>query len=225
MLYLSKCFKNRSSCTILQVTKKLGGNTAGTASWARNVGNEHGHVLSSVLTDSEGDGLGDMVTGLVESYRKSNVPPPKLLYVDRDCCSTKLKSHFHELSNLVVRLDVWYFMRRFAAGCYSESHALYATFMSRLSACVFEWDTKDLQRLYAAKRGQLSARGVWRKRKEDVAMHITKKELAFHCKRRIRGVEETTRLIEDLIDSFSSDKGKDTMSIPLLNKTSIQQIW
>ena len=51
------------------------------------------------------------------------------------------------------------------------------------------------------------------------------KELAFHCKRRIRGVEETTRLIEDLINSFSSDKGKDTMSIPLLNKTSIQQIW
>ena len=225
MLYLSKCFKNRSSCTILQVTKKLGGNTAGTASWARNVGNELGHVLSSVLTDSEGDGLGDMVTGLVERYRNSNVPPPKLLYVDRDCCSRKLKSHFHEWSNLVIRLDVWHFMRRFAAGCCSESHALYATFMSRLSACVFEWDTKDLQRLYAAKRGQLSARGVWRKRKEDVAMHITKKELAFHSKRRIRGVEETTRLIEDLIDSFSSDKGKDTMSIPLLNKTTIQQIW
>ena len=136
----------------------------------------------SVLTDSEGDGLGDMVTGLVERYRKSNVPPPKLLYVDRDCCSTKLKSHFQELSNLVIRLDVWHFMRRFAAGCCSESHALYATFMSRLSACVFEWDTEDLQRLYAAKRGQLSASGVWRKRKEDVAMHITKKELAFHCK-------------------------------------------
>ena len=116
-------------------------------------------------------------------------------------------------------------MRRFAAGCCSESHALYATFMSRLSACVFEWDTKDRQRLYAAKRGQLSVRGVWRKRKEDVAMHITKKELAFHCKRRIRGVEETTPLIEDLIDSFSSDKGKDTMNIPLMNKTSIQQIW
>ena len=38
-------------------------------------------------------------------------------------------------------------------------------------------------------------------------------------------MEETTRLIKDLIDSFSSDKGKDTMSVPLLNKTSIQQIW
>ena len=67
----------------MQVTEKLGGNTAGTASWATNVGNELGLVLSSVLTDSEGDGLGDMVTGLVERYRNSNVPPPKLLYVDR----------------------------------------------------------------------------------------------------------------------------------------------
>ena len=36
-------------------------------------------------------------------------------------------------------------------------------------------------------------------------------------------MEETTRLIEDLIDSFSSDKGKDTMKIPPY--TSIQQIW
>ena len=146
-------------------------------------GNELAQVLSSVLTDLEGDGLGDMVTGLVERYRNCNLPPPKLLYVDRDCCSTKLKSHFHEWSNLVIRLDVWHFMRRFAGGCCSESHALYATFMSRLSGCVFEWDTEDLQRLYAAKRGQLSASGVWRKRKEDVAMHITKKELALHCKR------------------------------------------
>ena len=89
MLYFSKCFKNLSSCTILQVTKKLGGNAAGTASWATNVGNELGQlVLSSVLTDSEGDGLGDMVTDLVERYRNSDVLPPKLLYVDRDCCST-----------------------------------------------------------------------------------------------------------------------------------------
>ena len=37
-------------------------------------------------------------------------------------------------------------------------------------------------------------------------------------------MEETTRLIEDLINMFSSDKGKDTMGIRLL-KTSIQQIW
>ena len=48
---------------------------------------------------------------------------------------------------------------------------------------------------------------------------------AMHCKRRTRGVEETTRLTKDLIDTFSSDKGNDTMGIPLLNKTSIQQIW
>ena len=54
--------------------------------------------------------------------------------------------------------------------------------MSRLCACVFEWDTEDLQRLYAAKRDQLSASGVWSKWKEDVAMHITKKEPALHCK-------------------------------------------
>ena len=96
--------------------------------------------------------------------------------------------------------------------------------MSRLSACVFEWDVEDLQRLYAAKKSQLSARGIWSTRQEDISMHITKKELALHCKRQTRGVEETTRLIKELIDTFSSDKGKDTMGIPLLNSTAIQQI-
>ena len=145
----------------MQVTRKLGGKAAGTASWATNVGNEYGQVLMSVLTDSEGDGLGDMARGLMRRYSTSQVPPPKVPYVDRDYRSTKLKSHFKDWGNLVICLDVWHFLQRFASGCSSESHTLYATFMSRLSACVFEWDADDLQRLYAAKKSQLSARGIW----------------------------------------------------------------
>ena len=80
------------SFQILQVTRKLEGKAAGTASWATNVGNEYGQVLMSVLTDSEGDGLGDMAEGLTRRYSTFQVPPPKVLYVDRDCCSTKLVS-------------------------------------------------------------------------------------------------------------------------------------
>lgn len=132
---------------------------------------------------------------------------------------------FHEWGDTALRLDVWHFMRRFAAGCSSESHALYPTFMSRLSGCVFEWDSEDLQRLYAAKQSELRAKGVWSVRKEDVSLHVTKKELALHCKRHTRGIPETTRLIKELIDVFASDKGKDTMGIPLLNSGTIEQIW
>lgn len=36
--------------------------------------------------------------------------------------------------------------------------------------------------------------------------HISKKELAMHCKHRTRGVGETTRLIKDLIDTFASER-------------------
>ncbi len=207
------------------MTKKLAGKAAGTASWVTNVGNEYGQVLVSVVTDSEGDGLGDMIAGLMKRYKDAEVPPPKVLYVDRDCCSYKLKNKFNDWGEMAIRLDIWHFMRRFAAGCVSESHALYPTFMSRLSGCIFEWDAEDLQRLYAAKESELTAKGVWSVRKEDILLHINKKELALHCKRRTRGIAKTTQLIKELIDAFSSDKGKDTMGIPLLNIDTMQQIW
>lgn len=129
-----------------QVTKKLGGKAAGAATWVTNVGNEFGQVLMSVLTDSEGGGLNDMTEGLMQQHREANATPPKVLYVDRDCCSWRMQAKFHHWEQMEIKLDVWHFLRRFATGCSSESHALYSTFMSRLSACVFEWDPEDLQR-------------------------------------------------------------------------------
>ncbi|KAJ8034188.1 hypothetical protein HOLleu_20922 [Holothuria leucospilota] len=53
----------------------------------------------------------------------------------------------------------------------------------------------------------------------------SKKELQLHCKRRTRGTAETSRLIKEVIDIFSSDSGKDTMGISLLHRDSILQIW
>ncbi|XP_071827724.1 uncharacterized protein [Apostichopus japonicus] len=185
----------------------------------------------SVMTDSEGEGLLDMATGLMQRYRLANeMPPPKLLYVDRGCCLctgnySKLKEMFHEWSDLFIRLDIWHFLRRFSLGCTSQSHALYPAFMSQLSACIFEWDAADLAQLRLAKEAELGASGVWSLEKQNVALHITKKELQLHCRRRTRGTEDTTRLIKEVIDVFSSERGKDTMGIPLLHPDSIQMIW
>ncbi|XP_072563185.1 uncharacterized protein [Paramormyrops kingsleyae] len=124
-----------------KVTKKLAGAAAGTMAWSTNVGNEHGQVLMSVLTAHEGDGLLPMATGLMRRYREAGVPPPKLLYVDRDCCSSVGKSRvaamFCEWEELVVRLDVWHLMRRFAVGVTTDSHQLYGLFMAKLSSCIF----------------------------------------------------------------------------------------
>ncbi|KAJ7985052.1 hypothetical protein DPEC_G00361140 [Dallia pectoralis] len=67
-----------------KVTNKLAGAAAKTAAWATNVGNEYGQVLLSVLTCAEGEGLLPMAAGLIERYRLAGVPPPQLMYVDRD---------------------------------------------------------------------------------------------------------------------------------------------
>lgn len=67
------------------MTKKLAGAASDTAAWVTNVGNEHGQVLISVLTCSEG--LSPMAAGLMRRYRLAGVPPPQLMYVDRDCCN------------------------------------------------------------------------------------------------------------------------------------------
>lgn len=218
------------NCLIyFQITRKLAGRAAGTASWCTNVGNEHGQVLISVMTDSEGEGLADMAEGLMQRYQLSNQPPPKLMYVDRGCCfgtgnNSKLQELFHEWSDLIIRLDIWHFLCRFSVACTSQSHALYSAFMSRLSACLFEWDAEDLTRLRRSKEAELSS-GVWSLEKDNVDLHISKKELQLHCKRRTRGTAETSRLIKEVIDIFSSDSGKDTMGISLLHRGSILQIW
>lgn len=59
------------------VVRKLAGRARSTAAWATNIGNEHGHVIMSVLTASEGWGLMKMAEGLVRRYRDAAVPPPR----------------------------------------------------------------------------------------------------------------------------------------------------
>ena len=80
-------------------------------------------------------------------------------------------------------------------------------------AHIFQWDAEDLQQLHAAKQSELHAKGTWSMQKKDVLLHTTRKELALHCRRQTRGTAETARLIKELIDVFSSDKGKDAILI------------
>ncbi len=145
-----------------------------------------------VLTATEGDGLLPMCSGLVERYNRAGEAPPKVLYVDRDCCSAtgkgKAAALFAEWDQLAVRLDVWHFMRRFAVGVTTDCHPLYSVFMKNLSACIFEWDASDVERLKEAKRSS--------------GCQPTSKELARHCRRRTRGAQETKQLIEKLLRDF-----------------------
>eukprot|EP00063_Salmo_salar_P065245 XP_014040080.1 PREDICTED: uncharacterized protein LOC106593263 [Salmo salar] len=213
-----------------KVTKKLASTAADTAAWVTNVGNEYGQVLVSVLTAGESEGLLPMAAGLMERYRLAGVAPPQLMYVDRDCCSSfggsKTAAMYNEWDQLVVRLDIWHLMRRFASGVTTESHQLYGPFMRQLSACIFEWDAGDVRRLLEAKRSELEGKhGMVGLTEAEVSRQIGRKEMALHCRRRTRGAAVTEVLLLDLLETFNSEKRVDTLGIPLLDSIRIQAIW
>ncbi len=82
--YLSRLDEVKASVTTLfgQVLKmdstkknlrKLADQARSTTARASTIGNEHGHVLMSVLTASEGWGLMKMAEGLVKCYKDTEV--------------------------------------------------------------------------------------------------------------------------------------------------------
>ncbi len=114
------------------------------------------------------------------------------------------------LPDLMIRLDIWHFMRRIALGCTTDAHQLYPIFMSRLSACIFEWDAADVSMLRKAKRELLLSQGWPALTDEDVNKHLTREELALHCRRRTCGEETTILLLERVLTELLSSKGNDS---------------
>lgn len=192
--------------------------------------NELGQILISVLTAQEGPGLDVMVADLVRRYSQAGMPPPELLYVDTGCCmesggQTKLQQRFGGWPDLIIRLDIFHFMRRLAAGCTTDAHPLYPIFMARLSVCIFEWDPEDVALLRRSKRVHLQQEGVPGITDAMIDRSISKEELALHCRRRTRGEETTKNLIGHLLDELMGEKGKDLLGVPLLDSVRMEHIW
>ncbi|XP_070403353.1 uncharacterized protein [Nothobranchius furzeri] len=208
-----------------KIVRKLAGHSRGTAAWATNMGNEHGQIIMSVLTVSEGHGLGKMVEGVIKRYHDAGVSPPEVLYVDRDCCGS---SHLHKMirawQNTSICLDIWHFMRRIAVGCTTDSHPLYAGFMNKLSHCIFMWDDCDLQALKEAKRAELEAK-LLHPTDADLLRNISRAEMARHCKRTTRSSSEMETLISELIEAYSGHKGGNSLGVPLINSERMAEIW
>ena len=129
-----------------------------------------------------------MATGIIRRYEVAGIPPPVLLYTDPDCCGEKkVSSLFTTWQELNVR--------RFAAGCTTDSHPLYAK-----SSDQTPWD-------------------------EDIMQHSTKKELSLHVRRKMRRIQVTTILISNLLEAFSGSQENDTLGVPLLDCDHIWTIW
>ncbi|XP_062250347.1 uncharacterized protein LOC133959246 [Platichthys flesus] len=212
-----------------KITKKLAGTAKGTAHWLTSVGNEYGQVLISVMTAQEGAGLDLMAAGLMKRYQLAGVDPPVALYVDCGCCTeggeTKLKARFSGWPDIIVRLDIWHFMRRLALGCTTDAHQLYPGFMSRLSASIFEWDAADLALLREAKRQQLRSQGLPSLTDGDIDKQLSREEMSLHCRRRTRGEETTIRLLEELLGLLMGSRGNDSSGVPLFDRERMEHIW
>lgn len=219
--------KKHKFCSYFQITKKLAGEASRTAAWSTNISNEHGQVLQSVLTAAEGVGLELLASGIVKRYQDAGVPPPALMYVDSHCCgnSKLMRVYTDAWPSLIVRLDVWHFMRRLAVGVTTDTHRLYGTFMSQLSHAIFQWDREDLNRLKEAKRAEMALAHITNPSEGDVISRIDRKEMALHCRRTTRGVVQTTEMIQLLLEMFDSEQGKDTMGVPLFHSERIWEIW
>ena len=115
-------------------------------------------------------------------------------------------------------------MHRFTQGLTTEQHPLYATFLSKLSSCIFEWDEQDIARLRSAKRGELKQqRGGHEPTDSQVTASITTAELARHCRRRTRGAEGIRHMIQGLLDAMWDLT--DSTGLPFINKDSMARVW
>lgn len=94
--------------------------------------------------------------------------------------------------------------------------------MAQLSRCIFEWDEDDLNLLMTAKRGELTQAGLSNPTDSATRKALTRKELGRHCRRRTRGTESTTDLIEELLLSLTA--ATDSLGVLLLREE-MKDIW
>ncbi|CAB1435053.1 unnamed protein product [Pleuronectes platessa] len=180
-----------------KITKKLAGDIADSATWMTNVTNECGQLLNCVLTTGEGAGLDELCQRIVKRYKKAGEPEAEVIYVDRDCCSGT------GTSPVLSWLRPW---------------------KTILSHCIFEWDQEDIRSLKEAKKSELQKQHAGHAPTEaQVLANISSSELGRHCKRRTRGVEETRRLIDGLLESMW--ELTDTTGLRLINPESMTNMW
>ncbi|CAL8343348.1 unnamed protein product [Merluccius merluccius] len=92
------------------------------------------------------------------------------------------------------------------------------------SSCIFEWDKQDICLLKEAKRAELKKKHQGHEPTDaQVLASISSKELAKHCRRKTRGVEETRALIKSLLDSMW--QLVDGTGLHLINQEHMSRVW
>ncbi|XP_034529153.1 uncharacterized protein LOC117804844 [Notolabrus celidotus] len=60
---------------------------------------------------------------------------------------------------------------------------------------------------------------------QDINRHLSRGELALHCRRRTRGEEATTQMLEELLQGLTGTSGNDSLGVPLFDMDRMEHIW
>ena len=190
-------------------------------------------VLISVCTASEQtEALQKMADGLIERYRQAGKPPPRLIYTDRDCCdgagnlSKPIKRLFeHAWPDLLVKEDIWHWMRRLGKCATSSQHPLYGRFLGSLTEQIFAWVDGDVRQLEKAKLAELKAANPH-------MAEVTEKDLVIplsvkrqFCRRVTRDPEDIRVRVRRTIDAFLGEEAKDFQHNPLFHEEEVLKAW
>ncbi|XP_056432004.1 uncharacterized protein LOC130370300 [Gadus chalcogrammus] len=216
-----------------KICKKLSGHGRGTAEWCTNVANELGQVLMSVFICEESlPCLKPMADGLMERYRRAGEGPPELMYVDCGCCRVHGVSSLEHLfsdwanSGMMVRLDIFHWIKRFDAAVRTDHHPKYALFKSALSAAVFTYNKDDMALLIQAIRAGNTTRYASLTDAEMIEIYFSEEDLRHFVRRITLGAQESFLRVQTAINSLKGAAGLDENQAPLFkDAAAIDRVW
>ena len=136
--------------------------------------NSHKMILSFVMVnDDSTEQLEDLVEAIALRYAEAQEPPPHTIYQDKECCSgfretvapvhviddlcrtnrreTKMLRLFRRLNpSIVLKLDIFHWMRRLLKGITNEKHAFVPGFFREIRMAMFVLFKEDFDRLLQA---------------------------------------------------------------------------
>lgn len=164
-----------------------------------NVLNEIGQCVAFVVApDDSAAPLQCMWRGLRGRYTENKFPDPRVVYVDKNCCSGN--SDITEcFPNAKICLDPWHLLARFSKDIGPRSDG-YTLFCRRLSQCFFTFNESDMKLLKKA----YNLEGIdWDESEWD------DQDLQF-LRRYLKDASEIRKRLDDLLADFATFEVEET---------------
>ena len=173
--------------------------------WVANIMNEENKIAAFALVPSDAKAeIANLVRGIRDRHRASNVPFAPVVYVDKNCCSGDELRFWRENwdADCVVKLDMFHFLQRITNAVSRRggpSHVLYSTFCADLVECVYCENKVDFDCLASAiartSNVSIAMAGNAARKREDFRKYV---------RRAIPEPAELERRMTRLLDAYES---------------------